>query len=101
MAENLPTPSVLLADRGHDADRIHTSMDKRDVLTVIPTRKSRKKRVGIDRALYRVLNLVERCFNTLKNTSVSTPATTRLPRASWAPSTSRRSVSGCVNCEQV
>ena len=99
MAENLPTPIGLLADRGYDADSIRRSMDKRDFLPVIPMRKSRKKRVGIDRALYRLLNLVERCFKTLKNASVSPPATTRPPRASWAPSTSRRSVSGCVICE--
>jgi transposase len=31
-------------------------------------RKSRKKGVGFDRPLYRLRNLVERCFNKLKNT---------------------------------
>ena len=67
MADNLPTPSVLLADRGYDADSIRETMDKRDVLPVIPMRKSRKKRVGVDRSLYRLRNLVERCFNKLKN----------------------------------
>ena len=66
MAENLPAPSVLLADRGYDADSIRKSMDKRNVLPVIPMRESRKKR-GVDRALYRLRNLVERCFNKLKN----------------------------------
>lgn len=67
MAENLPTPSVLLADRGYDADGIRMSMEARSVLPVIPMRKSRKKRVGVDRTLYRLRNLVERCFNKLKN----------------------------------
>jgi len=67
MADNLPTPSVLLADRGYDADSIRETMDKRNVLPVIPMRKSRKKRVGVDRSLYRLRNLVERCFNKLKN----------------------------------
>ena len=38
-----------------------------NVLPVIPMRKSRKKRVGVDRSLYRLRNLVERCFNKLKN----------------------------------
>ena len=42
-------------------------MEKRDVLSVIPMRKSRKKRIGVDRSLYRLRNLVERCFNKLKN----------------------------------
>ena len=67
MADNLPAPSALLADRGYDADSIRKSMDKRDVLPVIPMRKSRKTRVGVDRSLYRLRNLVERCFNKLKN----------------------------------
>ena len=67
MAENLTAPSVLLADRGYDAVSICKSMNKKDVLPVFPMRKSRKKRVGVDRALYRLLNLVERCFNRLKN----------------------------------
>lgn len=67
MAENLPKPSALLGDRGYDADSIRKTMHGRDVLPVIPMRKSRKKRCGIDRSLYRLRNLVERCFNKLKN----------------------------------
>jgi transposase len=67
MADNLPTPSVLLADRGYDADSIRKTMDKRNALPVIPMRKSRKRRVGVDRSVYRLRNLVERCFNKLKN----------------------------------
>jgi transposase len=67
MADNLPSPSVLLADRGYDADSIRAQMVKRDVLPVTPMRKSRKKRIGVDRSLYRLRNLVERCFNKLKN----------------------------------
>ena len=67
MAENLPQPKVLLADRGCDADSIRNSMEDRSVQPVIPMRKSRKKRVGVDRSLYRLRNLVEPCFNKLKN----------------------------------
>ena len=67
MADNLPTPGVLLADSGYDADSIRKSMDKRGVLTQIPMRKSRKMRVGVDRSIYRLRNLVERSFNKLKN----------------------------------
>lgn len=66
-AENLPRPSVLLADRSYDADSIRATMEARNVLPVIPMRKSRKKRVSVDRSLYRLRNLVERCFNKLKN----------------------------------
>src|SRR5690606_27057225 len=63
MVDNLPEPSVLLADRGYDADSIREKMEVRDVLTQIPMRKSRKMRVGVDHSLYSLRNLVERCFN--------------------------------------
>lgn len=68
MADNLPSPKVLLADRGYDAKSIRARMQDRDVLPVIPMRKSRRKRAGVDRLLYRLRNLVERCFNRFKNT---------------------------------
>ena len=67
MVDNLPEPSVLLADRGYDADSIREKMEVRHVLTQIPMRKSRKMRVGVDHSLYSLRNLVERCFNKLKN----------------------------------
>ena len=67
MADNLPEPSVLLADRGYDGDDIRKKMDARGVLTQILMRKSRKMRVGVDHSLYSLRNLVERCFNKLKN----------------------------------
>ena len=65
MADNLPEPSVLLADRGYDSDNIRKTMEVRDVVPVIPMRKTRKLRVAVDRRLYRLRNLVERCFNKL------------------------------------
>ena len=67
MADNLPEPSALLADRGYGADNIREKMDARYVLTRIPMRKSRNMRLGVDHSLYRLRNLVERCFNKLRN----------------------------------
>jgi len=67
MANNPPGPRGLLADRGYDADSIRKSMAARNLLTQIPVRKSRKMRVGVDHSLYSLRNLVERCFNKLKN----------------------------------
>ncbi len=67
MDDNLPEPLVLLADKGYDADSIRDQMRSRYIQPVIPMRKSRKKRVGVDRPLYRLRNLVVRCFNKLKN----------------------------------
>ena len=42
-------------------------MEARNVVPVIPMRKSRKLRIAVDRTLYRLRNLVERWFNKLKN----------------------------------
>lgn len=42
-------------------------MEVRNVLPVIPMRKTRELHMAIDRRLYRLRNLVERCFNKLKN----------------------------------
>ena len=67
MDDNLPEPAVLLADRGYDSDKVRKTMEARNVVPVIPMRKSRKLRVAVDRTLYRLRNLVERCFNKLKN----------------------------------
>lgn len=67
MVDNLPARRVLLADRGYDADRIRKTMSERDILTHIPMRETRKMRVGVDHGSYRLRNMVERCFNKLKN----------------------------------
>ena len=67
MTDNLPRPYVLLAVRGYDVDRIRRTMENQEVLPVIPMRKTHKMRVGVDHSLYRLRNLVERCFNKLKN----------------------------------
>lgn len=67
MADKLPSPSVLPADRGDDGDKVREGIEARNVLPVVPMRKSRKKRIGVDRALYRLRIRVERCFNKLKN----------------------------------
>ena len=100
MVDNLPEPSVLLADRGYDSDHIRKTMQARDGVPVIPMRKTRKLRVAVDRRLYRLRNLVERCFNKFKNARrVATRPTTRPPKASSALSTSRRSACGSAICQ--
>ncbi len=51
MADNPPAPSVLLADRGYDANNVRKTIEARNVLPVIPMRKTRKLRVAVDRTL--------------------------------------------------
>ena len=66
MADELPGPTVLLADRGYDADSIRGAMEERDGCPssrcASPQEPHRRGPI-----LYRLRNLVERCFNKLKN----------------------------------
>jgi transposase len=68
MGDNLPAPGALLADKGYDAGRIRAWAEARDAVPVIPMSRNRKARAGVDRTLYALRNLVERCFGRPKNT---------------------------------
>jgi transposase len=70
-------PDVLLADRGYSVRRIRNHLRRRGITTVIPeprdqqANRARKGRRGgrppaFDPVLYRRRNVVERCFNKLK-----------------------------------
>ena len=62
-----PAPRVLLADRGYDADFIREDMERRGGTAMIPTKRNRKVQLPVDPAIYALRNMVERCFNKLKN----------------------------------
>ena len=49
MDDTLPVPCVLLADHGYDSDKVRETMEARNIVPVIPMRKSRKLRVAVDR----------------------------------------------------
>ena len=67
MADNLPQPAVLVADSGYDSDNIREDIESRNALPMIPMRKNRRVRKAVDMTIYTLRNMVERCFNTLKN----------------------------------
>ena len=62
-----PAPKVLLADKGYDADFIREDMERRGGVAMIPTKRNRLVQLPIDAAIYALRNMVERCFNKLKN----------------------------------
>ena len=62
-----PAPKVLLADKGYDADYIREDMEGRGGTAMIPTKRNRKVQLPVDPAIYALRNMVERCFNKLKN----------------------------------
>ena len=67
MAGNLPQPAVLVADRGHGADKIRSDIERRNALPMIPMRKNRRLRKAVDMTTPPQRTMVERGFNTLKN----------------------------------
>jgi transposase len=58
---------VLLADKGYDADLIRQDTEQRGSIAMIPTRRNRKEQISVDPAIYVMRNIIERCFNKLKN----------------------------------
>ena len=67
MAEPRPQPSVVLADKGYDADAILADLKSKDIAAVIPPKRNRKVRPIIDGHIYALRNLVERYFSKLKH----------------------------------
>ncbi len=61
-----PSPKVMLADKGYDSDAIRQDLKDRGVEPIIPFKRSRKVQEPIDGFLYALRNMVERCFNKLK-----------------------------------
>jgi len=62
-----PAPKVLLADKGYDANFIRYDMERRGGFAMIPTKKNRLAQLPVDGAIYALRNIIERCFNKLKN----------------------------------
>ena len=60
-------PAVLVAERGYSTGRIREAIESRNALPMIPMRKNRKARKAVEMTIYTLRNMVERCFNKLKN----------------------------------
>ena len=66
LLEGIKTKAVV-ADKGYDANHLRAVIRKRRWRVVIPSTRSRKRKIRYDRKIYRERNLVERCFNKLKH----------------------------------
>src|ERR1700746_2508197 len=62
----LKSGTMLLADRGYDADWIGALAAKRGVWANIPPRRHRNDPICFSPYLYRARNLIERFFNKIK-----------------------------------
>src|SRR5215813_8117664 len=88
--------SMLLADRGYDADWIRALVTKRRAWANIPTRSNRNEPICFSPHLYRARNLVERFFNKIKQVGGSRRATTSSRPTTWPSSSSHRYGCGCA-----
>ena len=60
-------PEALIGDKAYDADPLIDTLDRREIIPVIPPKANRKTPRACDFALYCERNLVERFFNKLKH----------------------------------
>jgi transposase len=66
LLKDLPEGTSLLADRGYDADWIRELICQRKSKPVIPPKSNRRDFIYYNKKQYIKRNLVERCFNKLK-----------------------------------
>ena len=55
-----------IADKGYDSNEIVNFIHRQQAIAVIPPKSNRKVQRAYDKHLYKERNLVERCFNKLK-----------------------------------
>jgi transposase len=66
LLSRLNSGSMLLADRGYDADWIRALVRRRGAWANIPPRSNRNEALNFSPYLYRARNLVERFFNKIR-----------------------------------
>jgi transposase len=66
LLSRLKAGSMLLADRGYDADWVRVLVTRRRAEAYIPPRSNRNEPICLSRHLYRARNLVEWFFNRIK-----------------------------------
>jgi transposase len=66
LLDGLRPQTIVLADRGYDADWIRDFVSDQGAWANIPPKKNRKNPIDFSADLYRSRNLVERFFNKIK-----------------------------------
>ena len=57
----------VIADKGYDSRAFRDLIKSKRMRVIIPSTRSRKRRIRYDREAYKLRNQVERCFNKLKH----------------------------------
>ena len=66
LLNDLPTGAVVIADKGYDADWIRDLIEDSNCTPHIPPKSNRYDGITYSKRLYKQRNLIERCFNRLK-----------------------------------
>ena len=66
LLHDLPAGAEVIADRGYDADWIRDLIEEQDCTPHIPPKSNRYEGITYSKTKYRKRNLIERCFNKLK-----------------------------------
>jgi transposase len=66
LLQNLPAGADVIADKGYDADWIRDLIEDQDCTPHIPPKSNRYDGITYSKRKYRKRNLIERCFNKLK-----------------------------------
>ena len=66
LLNDLPRGAKVIADKGYDADWIRELIEDQDCQPHIPPKSNRLDDIGYSKRLYKKRNLIERCFNKLK-----------------------------------
>lgn len=66
LLNDLPAGAAVIGDKGYDADWIRDMIEDQDCQPHIPPRASRYDGITYSKRLYKMRNLIERCFNKLK-----------------------------------
>src|ERR1700722_230487 len=93
LLSRLQSGSMLLADRGYDADRIRELAMKKGAWANIPPKSNRSDPICFSPYLYRARNRVERFFNRIKHCR---RVATRYDRLVLPSFSSRQSGCGCA-----
>src|SRR5476651_650318 len=66
LADALPIPKEMIADRGYDADWFRDALKKKGMKPCIPPKKNRKVQYRYDKMLYKQRHKVENMFSHIK-----------------------------------
>ena len=66
LLNDLPAGAQVLADKGYDADWIRELIEDQGCTPQIPPRRNRYDGITYSKKRYKQRNLIERCFNKLK-----------------------------------